>query len=214
MTTRKGAFEVTKLLIFNGADLNAKTDYGDRGRAESEMTPLHFAIRHGRVDIVKLLIDKDKNVVTAVAKRQDGRIYTAMDFLGGAGLKAHKNIAPILQELGVECNALKDYPGYEPVRYMGSLRSVSFCVTYGPPEPKPKPKADYTGLYANAGFVLASRFAPSWVDTSTFAFNEGSQFITGQSLSIPLDDFTFAATRVQVNDLTDYEFAVKWEMEF
>ena len=76
------------------------------------------------------------------------------------------------------------------------------------------PKADYTGLYANAGFVIASAFAPSWVDAQTFAFNEGNNFITGQSLSVPLDDFTFAATRVQVNDLTDYEFAVKWEMEF
>ena len=97
--------------------------------------------------------------------------------------------------------------GAEEVNPCDSLHGESVAA---PPEPQ----ADYTGLYANAGFVLASAFAPSWVDTQTFAFNEGNNFITGQSLSVPLDDFTFGATRVQVNDLTDYEFSVKWEMEF
>ena len=81
-------------------------------------------------------------------------------------------------------------------------------------EPQPESQADYTGLYANAAYALAGTFAPSWVDTRTFAFNEGSQLVTGQVLSIPLNDFTFAATRVQVNDLTDYKFGVKWDWEF
>ena len=87
------------------------------------------------------------------------------------------------------------------------------CDTHTRPT-ETEPQADYTGLYANAAFAVAGAFAPSWVDTQTFAFNEGNNFITRQSLSVPLDDFTFGATRVQVNDLTDYEFAVKWEMEF
>ena len=79
----------------------------------------------------------------------------------------------------------------------------------------PEPKADYTGLYANAAFAIAGTFAPSWVDTQTFAFNAGDRFITGQSLSIPLNDFTFAATRVQVNnEAANYEFGVKWDWEF
>ena len=103
--------------------------------------------------------------------------------------------AKLLIEHGAYCNVMTGYLCPEPV---------------APPEPK----ADYTGLYANAAFAVAGAFAPSWADTQTFAFNEGDKLVTGQSLSVPLDDFTFAAKRVQVNDLTDYEFSVKWEMEF
>ena len=94
-----------------------------------------------------------------------------------------------------------------------------------PPAPKPaqeprdintgnEPKADYTGLYAIAGVVILGAATPDWIDTQTFAFSEGGNLVIGQSLSVPLDDFTFAATRVQVNNTADYEFGVKWEMEF
>ena len=94
-----------------------------------------------------------------------------------------------------------------------------------PPTPNPaqeprdintenEPKADYTGLYAIAGVVILGAATPDWIDTQTFAFSEGGNLVTGQSLSVPLDDFTFAATRVQVNNAADYEFGVKWEMEF
>ena len=94
-----------------------------------------------------------------------------------------------------------------------------------PPTPKPaqeprdintgnEPKADYTGLYAIAGVVILGAATPDWIDTQTFAFSEGGNLVTGQSLSVPLDDFNFAATRVQVNNTADYEFGVKWEMEF
>ena len=83
------------------------------------------------------------------------------------------------------------------------------------PEPdRAEPKASYDGAIYSAAVIIADGYLPSWVDTQTFAFNQGDKFVTGQSLSVPLDDFTFAAKRVQVNDLTDYEFAVKWEMEF
>ena len=113
------------------------------------------------------------------------------------------------------CNTiatLKRYGAKTYAELQGGEEEVNPCDLQ--PVAPAEPKADYTGLYANAAFALAGAFTPSWVDTQTFAFNEGNNFITGQSLSIPLDDFTFAATRVQVNDLTDYEFAVRWEMEF
>ena len=106
------------------------------------------------------------------------------------------------------------YGGKTYAELKGGEAAENPCAALPESRPAPEPKADYTGLYANAAFAVAGAFAPSWVDTQTFAFNEGDKFITGQSLSIPVDDFTFAAKRVQVNDLTDYEFSVKWDWEF
>ena len=82
------------------------------------------------------------------------------------------------------------------------------------PVAPPKPEVSYDGAIYSAAVIIADGYFPSWVDTQTFAFNAGDSFVTGQSLSVPLDDFTFAATRVQVNNAADYEFGVKWEMEF
>ena len=154
--------------------------------------------------IIKLLIDNGADVnalITGDAKNG----YTPLDVAveeylawvsrGSVGLGVGPEAAKLLIEHGGYCNVVTGYLCGEPV---------------APPEPK----ADYTGLYANAAFAVAGAFAPSWVDTQTFAFNQGDKLVTGQSLSVPLDDFTFAAKRVQVNDLTDYEFSVKWEMEF
>ena len=107
---------------------------------------------------------------------------------------------------------LKQYGAKTYDELQGGEEEANPCDSQ--PAERAEPKADYTGLYANAAFAIAGTFAPSWVDAQTFAFNEGDNFITGQSLSVPLDDFTFAATRVQVNDLTDYEFSVKWDWEF
>ena len=193
---------VIKLLIDNGADVNAKADGG--------WTPLHVAIfippTESKLDlnIMKLLIDNGADV-NALSTGDAKNGYTPLDVAverylawasrGSVGTAVGQEAAKLLIEHGAYCNVVTGYLCGEPV---------------APPEPK----ADYTGLYANAAFAVAGAFAPSWVDTQTFAFNQGDKLVTGQSLSVPLDDFTFAASRVQVNDLTDYEFSVKWEMEF
>ena len=80
------------------------------------------------------------------------------------------------------------------------------------PAAPPEPKADYTGLYANAHSPSPERLRRPGLTRKHSHSTRAT--VTGQSLSVPLDDFTFAASRVQVNDLTDYEFSVKWEMEF
>ena len=190
-----GGDNVIKLLIDNGADVNAKS---------GGWTPLHvYALfmspTESMENAIKLLIDNGADVnalVTGGAKNG----YTPLDvtvkeYLAYYSGDGPPEVATLLIEHGAYCNVMTGYLCPEPV---------------APPEPK----ADYTGLYANAAFAVAGAFAPSWVDTQTFAFNQGDKLVTGQSLSVPLDDFTFAAKRVQVNDLTDYEFAVKWEMEF
>ena len=194
-----GGENVMKLLIDNGADVNAKS---------GGWTPLHvYALfmspTESMENAIKLLIDNGADVnalVTGGAKNG----YTPLDVTVKEYLAFYSaydsgdgppEVATLLIEHGAYCNVMTGYLCPEPV---------------APPEPK----ADYTGLYANAAFAVAGAFAPSWADTQTFAFNEGDKLVTGQSLSVPLDDFTFAAKRVQVNDLTDYEFSVKWEMEF
>ena len=102
----------------------------------------------------------------------------------------------------------------EPVAPSEEESTPSEEPVAAPESDRAEPKASYGGVIYSAAFIVADSYLPSWVDTQTFAFNAGDSFVTGQSLSIPLDDFTFAATRVQVNNAADYEFGVKWEMEF
>ena len=207
--------EVAKVLLDYGADIEARRNLADGRRfGFGDITPL-LAAFYTRIDarffpnddeafveVVKLLIANGADV-NEMAASGIWTGYMPMD------IAVHLNIDAIYEALiaaGARCNQLKRHTGGE-----GYQAYAEFC---GEPVAPPEPKADYTGLYANAAFAVAGAFAPSWVDTQTFAFNQGDKLVTGQSLSVPLDDFTFAAKRVQVNDLTDYEFSVKWEMEF
>ena len=229
------AAEVAKVLLDYGADIEARTGdgwlsffhYGDATPLlVAFYTRVNFHFPHDDeafVEVVKLLIANGADVN---AKAENGIMagyasgilagYMPMDMAGIINIDA---IHEALIAAGARCNKLKSYADYistTPARYRRLIGSYqAYAESCGEPvAPPPEPKADYTGLYANAAFAVAGAFAPSWVDTQTFAFNEGDKLVTGQSLSVPLDDFTFAAKRVQVNDLTDYEFAVKWEMEF
>ena len=187
---RKKSTEIARMLIVKGADVNAKAKHG--------WTPLHNAALVNATETAKLLIENgaDVNAIISVVESggccYDGQ--TPLDMAIGHIYLNGEEIRELLINAGARCN----------------IETGPWCGNTVAPEPK----ADHTGLYANAAFAVAGAFAPSWVDTQTFAFNEGDKLVTGQSLSVPLDDFTFAAKRVQVNDLTDYEFAVKWEMEF
>ena len=195
----------------DGDDINFNGQFG---------TPLHLAFLAKQADALKLLLEhgaditvRDRGGYTTLAHAErflamhpDDPDYAEMVSL----LKQH-----IANE--IKSFALQNKKGAtDYVEHFDTKVEIVADEPVASPEPDrvAEPKASYDGAIYSAAVIIADGYLPSWVDTQTFAFNAGDSFVTGQSLSVPLDDFTFAATRVQVNDLTDYEFAVKWEMEF
>ena len=231
----ENAEKIARALVDAGADVNAKSKWGD--------TPLHAAAKRffGSVGFTKVLLSAGADVNARGWEGETPLHAAVTECWLPRPEETTVEVVLILIDAGAEVNA-KTNNGKTPLDYAVVLnkRKISevlianggYCnVTAGnslcgentaPPEPvqpepvpaSAEPSTDYTGLYANAGFAIAGLLAPDWVDTQTFAFKEGDKLLTGQSLSVPMDDFTFAATRVQVNDLTDYEFSVKWEMVF
>ncbi|KAI9774707.1 MAG: hypothetical protein M1839_001668 [Geoglossum umbratile] len=90
-----GHIEVVRLLVENGAEVNA----GDEGGR----TALHWAVRNGREAVVKLLVEKGAEVN---AKDRDGRAA-----LHWAVWNGHEAVVKLLIEEGAEVNA-KDIYGW------------------------------------------------------------------------------------------------------
>ncbi|QGA15961.1 hypothetical protein EYB26_003628 [Talaromyces marneffei] len=98
ITTRKNGHEaVVKLLIDNGADLNASDPYG---------TPLSHASKNGHEAVVKLLIDNGADVN---ASDQNGWIP-----LMYASLNGHEAVGRLLIDNGANVNA-NDQSGWTPL---------------------------------------------------------------------------------------------------
>lgn len=82
MAIIKGDIDTVKKMIELGSDVNEKSE---------GMTPLMYAARYNRVDIMKILIKKGAN-----HKARDGKGYTAMTF---AQLSNAKEAMALLKEL-------------------------------------------------------------------------------------------------------------------
>ncbi len=82
MAIVKGDTETVKKLIELGSDVNEKSN---------GMTPLMFAARYNRVDIIKLLVEKGANI-----KTKNSKGYNAMKF---AKLSNAKEAIALLEEL-------------------------------------------------------------------------------------------------------------------
>lgn len=78
---RSGNFEAVKAMVENGTNINRKS---------TGLTPVMFAARYNRVDILKLLIEKG-----AKLKVKSDRGYTALDYAKMS--KAHEAYA-VLKE--------------------------------------------------------------------------------------------------------------------
>ena len=96
-----GYTETAKLLIDNGANVNAKKDYFD-------LTPLMFAAANGYTEIVKLLIDNGANVN---AKDKDDRTPLIWAAVGG-----NTETAKLLINNGANVNT-KDKDKHTPLMY-------------------------------------------------------------------------------------------------
>ena len=90
---RDGDILSVRVLIENGADVNAKDELGK--------TVLHLATREGHVEIVKILIEKGADVDV-----KDNERYTALHW---ATLDGHIEIAKILIEMDADVDARDIY---------------------------------------------------------------------------------------------------------
>jgi hypothetical protein len=96
---KNGQVYASKLLIDNGADVNAKNNDGH--------TPLHYACVFGHVDAAKLLIHNEANV-NAKSNNDGG---TPLHYASAEG---HVDAAKLLIDNGADVNA-KDNDGYTPL---------------------------------------------------------------------------------------------------
>ena len=81
---RAGNFEAVKAMVENGTDINRKS---------TGLTPLMFAARYNKADIVQLLIDNG-----AKLKTKSERGYTALEYAKMS--KAHESYKVIAKALG------------------------------------------------------------------------------------------------------------------
>jgi ankyrin repeat protein len=97
--SRNGCFEIVKLLIQNGVNINNKDYYND--------TPLIYASRNGHFEIVKLLIQNGANIND---KNQDN--YIALYY---AVKNKHIEIAKLLIDNDSD-NILDKIPDENPIK--------------------------------------------------------------------------------------------------
>ena len=93
-----GNVELLEIAIREGADVNAKNEYGS--------TPLHKSARHGRLEVARALIDKGADVN---AKNDDG--WTPLLL---SASNEHLEVARFLIEAGADVNAKNEY-GFTPL---------------------------------------------------------------------------------------------------
>ena len=132
---------VAKLLIKNGAAINAKDD--------DENTPLHLAAASGNTGIVKLLIENGA-IIDAQNKYGDTPL---MGTIKPSNYVSHTDIANLLIENGADINEKTNDMGYTPLHYAAwasSADMVKILIDEGA-------KVNITDLWGQTALDIAKR---------------------------------------------------------
>ena len=119
---KDGHYEVVKLLIQNGADVNAVS----HGRGRSKFTPLFDASAHGYPGMAKLLLENGANVSTKAYNMTPLQAVAYNNF-------EHPEIGEMLLKYGADINALdhqKRTPLHLAVR-QGNLKAAKMLLKHG-----------------------------------------------------------------------------------
>jgi len=129
--------EMAKLLVENGADVNAKMLY-------LGTTPLHLAAKNGEAEVVKILISSGADVNVTMR-------YTGATALHEAAKHGRVEVVKILIDSGADVNAGNEYketPLYEAVRF-GNVEVVNLLISSGA-DVNARNEPDSTPLYVVA----------------------------------------------------------------
>jgi ankyrin repeat protein len=110
-------FEITKLLISYGADVNV--------RNSRNATPLFWAVWYGHVDNCRALINHGSD-----CNHQNDNGWTPLHC---AALQGHENVCSLLLHHGSKCNA-ENKSGYTPLRFAAEHGHKNIChllIDYG-----------------------------------------------------------------------------------
>ena len=132
---------VAKLLIKNGAAINAKDD--------DENTPLYLAAASGNTGIVKLLIENGA-IIDAQTKYGDTPL---MGTIKPSNYVSHTDIANLLIENGADINEKTNDMGYTPLHYAAwasSADMVKILIDEGA-------KVNITDLWGQTALDIAKR---------------------------------------------------------
>ncbi|KAH7383007.1 ankyrin repeat-containing domain protein [Cadophora sp. MPI-SDFR-AT-0126] len=98
VATFEGQWDLAKLLVFKGANVNVKDN-------EIEVTPLHMASLHGRSDLVEILLDKGAEVNARTTDGQTALLDARERRLIKACADGDLPLCRQLISMGVDCNA-------------------------------------------------------------------------------------------------------------
>ena len=116
-----GATHIAKLLIMNGAEINAKT-------TNHQKTPLFLASHKGHQEIVEILINMRANQTPLLAAEINAKTIALESPLHAASCKGHQEIVKILLENGAEHN-IKDTQKNEPIHYASDKGHIQCLET-------------------------------------------------------------------------------------